>query len=57
MKQCTEQNKKKEAKRLIKSVNFCYLKIGRSITKWETIEKSAILLSQYWKNYQFVSAP
>ena len=26
-------------------------KVGRAITKWGAIEKSQILLSQYWKNY------
>ena len=25
----------------------------RAITKWGAIEKSPILLSQYWKNYYF----
>ena len=34
----------------IKSDNFCYRKVGRAITKWGAIEKSPILLSQYWKN-------
>ena len=33
----------------IKSDNFCYRKVGRAITKWGAIEKSSILLSQYWK--------
>ena len=40
--QCTKRYK-------IKSDNFCYRKIGRAITKWGVIEKSPILLSQYWK--------
>ena len=35
----------------IKSDNFCYRKIGRTITKWGAIEKSSILLSQYWENF------
>ena len=39
----------------INSDNFCYHKVGRAITKWGTIEKSPILLSQYWKNYSLVS--
>ena len=26
---------------------------GRAITKWGAIEKSPILLSQYWKNHHF----
>ena len=30
-----------------KSDNFCYRKVGRAITKWGTIEKSPMLLSQY----------
>ena len=33
----------------IKIYNFCYRKVGRAITKWGAIEKSPILLSQYWK--------
>ena len=33
-----------------KSDNFCYLKVGRAIAKWRAIEKSPILLSQYWNN-------
>ena len=37
----------------IKSDNFCYRKVGRAITTWGSIEKSPILLSQYWKNSQF----
>ena len=37
----------------IKSDNFCYRKVGRAITKWGAIEKSPILLSQYWKSYHF----
>ena len=32
-----------------KSDNFCYRKVGRATTKWGAIEKSPILLSQYWK--------
>ena len=36
------QSTKIEAKRL------------RAITKWEAIEKSKILLSQYWKNNHFL---
>ena len=38
----------------IKSDNFCY---QRAITKWGAIEKSQILLSQYWKNYHFEMVP
>ena len=41
------QNLSKE----IKSDNFCYRKVGRAITKWGAIEKSPILLSQYWKKF------
>ena len=41
------QNLSKE----IKSDNFYYRKVG--ITKWEAIERSPILLSQYWENYYF----
>ena len=40
---------KYEAKRLRLSDNFCYRNVRRAITKWGTIEKSPILLSQYWK--------
>jgi hypothetical protein len=29
-------------------------KVGRAITKWGAIEKSPILLSQYWKIYHFL---
>ena len=37
----------------VKSDNFCYRKVGRAITKWGSIEKSSILLSQYWINEEF----
>ena len=37
----------------VKSDNFCYRKVGRAITKWEAIEKSPILLLQYWINEEF----
>ena len=47
------QNAYKNLGKEIKSDNFCYRKVGRAITKWEAIEKSPILLSQYWKNYHF----
>ena len=40
-------------KQEIKSDNFCYRKVGRAITNCGAIEKSPILLSQYWKNYHF----
>ena len=30
-----------------------YRKVGRAITKWGAIEKSSILLTQYWNNYNF----
>ena len=33
---------------------MCYRKVGRAITKWGAIEKSPILLLQYWKNYHFL---
>ena len=39
----------------IKSDNFCYRKVGRAITKWGAIEKSLILLSQYWIYEEFDS--
>ena len=39
-----------------KSNNFCYRNAGRAITKWGAIEKSIILLSQYWKNKHFDNA-
>ena len=29
---------------------LCYRKVGGAITTWGAIEKSQILLSQYWKN-------
>ena len=32
----------------IKSDNFCYRKVGGALTKWGAMEKSPILLSQYW---------
>ena len=47
------QNSFKNLSKEIKSVNFCYRKVGRVITKWGAIEKSPILLSQYWKQYYF----
>ena len=37
-----------EAKKL-RAITFA----GRAITKWGAIEKSSILLSQYWKKYHF----
>ena len=45
----THTKKSKE----IKSDNLCYRKAGRVITRWGAIEKSPILLLQYWKNYHF----
>ena len=47
------QNTYKNWSKEIKSDNFCCRKVGRAITKWIAIEKSPILLSQYWKKYQF----
>ena len=47
------QNSSKKLSKEIKSDNFCYRKVG-AITKWGAIEKSPILLSQYWKNYHFL---
>ena len=47
------QNSYKNSSKGIKSDNFCYGKVGRAITKWGAIEKSAILLSQYLENDQF----
>ena len=41
---------KKLKQRDFKSDNFCYRKVGRAKTKWGAMEKSPILLSQYWKN-------
>jgi hypothetical protein len=41
-----------EAKRL-RVTTFAIKKVGRAITKWGAIEKSPILLSQYWKNTTF----
>ena len=35
--------------------NFCYRKAGRMITIKGAIEKSPILLLQYWKNKEFHS--
>ena len=39
-----------------KERQLCYRKVGRAITKWGAIEKSSILLSQYWINEEFDSA-
>ena len=47
------QNGDKKWSKVVKSDNFCYHKVGRAITKWGWIEKSSILLLQYWKNSQF----
>ena len=44
--------KKIEAKRL-RATTIAVTIVGRAITKWGAIEKSPILLSQYWKNYHF----
>ena len=43
----------KKLSKEVKSDNFCYRKAGRAITKWGAIEKSPILLLQYWKVSQF----
>ena len=40
------QNSYKNWSKEIKRDNYCYRKVGRSITKWGAIEKSPILLSQ-----------
>ena len=32
---------------------LCHRKVGRAITKWGAIDKSPILLLQYWINSQF----
>ena len=45
----TLQNWSKE----INNDNFCYRKVGGTITKWGVIKKSPTMLSQYWKNYIF----
>ena len=50
------QNLYKKWSKEIKSDNFCYCKVGRAITKGEAIEKSSILLSQYWVNEEINSA-
>ena len=42
------QNSSKNWSKKIKSDNFCYHKVGREITRLGAIEKSSILLSQYW---------
>ena len=42
------QSKKIEAKRL-RATSFAIAKL-EAITKWGAIEKSLMLLSQYWKN-------
>ena len=42
---------------MLKSNNFCYHKIRRAITKCGVTEKSSILLSQYWKHFQFYRVP
>ena len=47
------QNSYRNWSKEIKSDNFCYRIVGIAITKWGAIEKSPILLSQYWKNYHF----
>ena len=47
------QNSYKNWSKEIKRDNFCYRKVGRAITKWGAIEKTPILLSQYWKNCNF----
>ena len=48
------QNLYKKINKEVKSDNFCYRKVGRAITKWGAIEKSLILLSQYyWINEKF----
>ena len=41
----------------IKSDNFCYRKVGRAVNKWRAVEKSLILLSQYWNNDHFDRVP
>ena len=38
-----------------KSDNNSYCKVGRGINKLEPIEKSSILLSQYWKDNALTS--
>ena len=48
------QNSYKNWNKEVKSDKFCYRKVGRAITKWGAVEKSTILLSKYWKNYQFL---
>ena len=42
----TKQNLHKN----LKATTFA---IAKAITKWGAIDKSPILLSQYWKNYNF----
>ena len=48
------QNPYRNWSKEIKSDNFCYRKVGRAITKSGAIEKSSILLSQYWIKEEFV---
>ena len=48
------QNRDNKLSKEVKSDNFCYRKVGRAISKWGAIEKSPILLSQYWINEEFV---
>ena len=36
-----------------KERQLCYRKVGGAITNWGAIEKSPILLSQYWINEEF----
>ena len=40
-----------------KERQLCYRKVGRAITKGRAIEKSPILLLQYWINEEFKLIP
>ena len=37
----------------IRKDNFCHREILRAVTKWEALEKSPLLLSQFWKINNF----
>ena len=52
-----QQNSYKNWSKENKSKNIGYCKVGRAITKWGAIEKSPILLSQYWKIYHLWRLP
>ena len=51
MNQSTKLKQKFKQKDLERQL--CYRKVGRALTKGGAIEKSPILLSQYWINEEF----